>query len=148
MFSYNGYSPTDAILSKIAAFAALFVALFPCNCGDHDVTIPYLHYISAAIMFIILALFCRAFYKRARSKGHLQAKIRAHIYAVCGYAILLSVSILAVDNLFANPISFVFKRLTFYGEAVGLVSFGIAWLVASRMLPIITIKKERLSILS
>ena len=33
--------------------------------------------------------------------------------------------------------------LVFWGETVGLVSFGISWLTASRVLPLITLPSER-----
>ncbi len=35
------------------------------------------------------------------------------------------------------------ERLTFYGEMAGLLAFGIAWLTASRVLPVVTNADER-----
>jgi hypothetical protein len=146
LLAYNGRSTRELIMSKIAAFAALGVAMFPCKCGDHPQLIPYVHGTSAAIMFIILAAFCYIFFRRAYKKGHWQAMLRAIVYALCGITIAASILILAADNLFGGLISSKIGRLTFYGEAAGLIAFGIAWLVASRILPIITNEKERLSL--
>jgi len=146
LLAYNGRSRTQMVLSKIAAFAAMGVAMFPCECGTNAEIIPYVHSISATVMFLILAFFCYTFYQRARDKGHLQAKIRAYIYIACGITIVACILIMAVDIFFGGIISSRIIRLIFYGERTGLMAFGIAWFTASRFLPFITIKKERFSL--
>ncbi len=40
------------------------------------------------------------------------------------------------DGIFSSKIS----RLTFYGETASLLAFGIAWLTASQILPLVTRK--------
>ena len=150
LIAYNGKSITQKVLSKIAAVAALGVAVFPCKCESNADVIPYAHGTFAAVMFIILAFFCYIFYRRAWSKGHLQARIRAYIYAVCGSTIVASILIIAIDNFTGGIISSKIDRLTFYGENAGLIAFGIAWLTASRTLPLITRndKDDRFSLFS
>lgn len=145
LLAYNGKSRREMIASKIAAVAALGVAMFPCRCGNHIEIIPYVHGISAAVMFLILAFFCYEFFKRARRKGHPQAKLRAGIYAFSGVVIVLCILILAVDNLSNGVISSKVERLTFYGEGTALMAFGVSWLTASRSMPLVTRKDERLS---
>jgi hypothetical protein len=145
LLAYNGQSTLEMVLSKLAAFAALGVAMFPCKCGDHPEIIPDVHGISAAIMFIILAFFCYGFFERARAKGHSQARARAYIYAVCGIAIVVAVLTLAIDHFSNGLISSKITRLTFYGERAALIAFGVSWLTASRTLPLITSKEERFS---
>ena len=145
LLAYNGVSRTEMLLSKVAAAAGLGVALFPCRCGSHVELAPHVHAVSAATMFLILAYFCYMFLRRARDKGHLQAKARAAIYALCGIAILLAILVLAIDNFSGGSLSARVPRLTFYAEATGLVAFGISWLTASRVLPIITRMDERFS---
>jgi hypothetical protein len=145
LLAYNGLSRTDMILSKVAAVAGLGIALFPCKCDIHAELIPHVHDISAAVMFLVLAYFCYGFYRRARAKGHSQANARAAVYAMCGAAILLSIIIVALDNLSGRALSASIPRLTYYGEATGLVSFGISWLTASRVLPVLTRPDERFS---
>jgi hypothetical protein len=39
-----------------------------------------------------------------------------------------------------------FQTFIFWAEATGLVAFGIAWLTASRTLPLITNQSERFSL--
>jgi L-asparagine transporter-like permease len=149
LMAYNGYRQSkfifsEMVLSKIAGVMAVLVALFPCGCGGYTEIVPMVHYIAAAILFAILAIFCLFFYKRAKAKGHPQAQIRAVIYAVCGILMLLSILALAIDF----TIGLNWDQLVFYAESVALVAFGIAWLTASRNLPIITSKAERLSVFS
>jgi hypothetical protein len=147
LFAYNGDSSLEMLLSKVTAFAALGVAFFPCGCGTHDEVVPYVHYISAAAMFIVLAGLCGVFFKRAHSKGHAQARWRAYVYAACGITIVMVIAVLAIDHFAGEPIGSRMPRLTFYCERAGLVAFGISWLVASRALPFITAPGERISVL-
>src|SRR5262245_17742348 len=100
LLAYNGFSRTDMMMSKLAAAAALGVAMFPCQCDNHTEVVPYVHWISAATMFLILVYFCYSFYRRAREKGHTQANVRAAVYAVCGLLIALSILTLVFDKLF------------------------------------------------
>ena len=145
MLAYNGRAKSEMVSSKIASAAGLGVALFPCRCDTHIELVPYVHEASASVMFLILAYFCFGFYQRARSKGHPQAQARAAIYALCGIAILLSMLVLAIDGLSRGTLSAAVPRLTFYGEATALIAFGISWLVASRVLPVVTRQDERFS---
>ncbi|SOE06259.1 hypothetical protein SAMN05518800_6895 [Variovorax sp. YR752] len=145
LLSYNGLSLSEMVLSKVAAIAALGVALFPCECKPHAALVPYVHGLSAAVMFLTLTYFCHAFYRRARAKGYPQANVRAAIYAACGITIALSIAVLALDHFLAGAFSRSVPRLVFYGEAVGLIAFGISWLTASRTLPLITRRDERFS---
>ena len=79
LLAYNGLSRSEMLSSKLAAMAALGVALFPCGCDGHDEIIAHVHFASAAVMFIILAYFCYVFYRRARAKGHTEANRRAAV---------------------------------------------------------------------
>jgi membrane protease YdiL (CAAX protease family) len=149
LLAYNGENRPQMILSKVACVAALGITLFPChcgNCGDHCSTFNVLHYASAAVMFLVLAYFCYAFYRKALSKGHREARMRAGIYAVCGIAIFIAIFALAFDGL-THALRDRWPDFTFYGEAAGLWAFGFSWLVASRVLPIITREDERFSLL-
>ena len=79
------------------------------------------------------------------AKGNRQAQRRAVIYAICGALIVLCIVIIGIDNLTNGAISAFIPRLVFYGERIGLISFGISWLTASRVLPGLTQKEERFS---
>jgi hypothetical protein len=150
LLAYNGDSRTQMILSKIAACAAFCIAMFPCECLDERrslmakcakdvIDIQGVHGFSAAVMFGILAFFCYVFFDHARAKGHREARWRSIVYAICGLAILAAMLTLTV-NYFHN---LGIARLTFYGEATGLMAFAVSWLTASQVLPVITAKPER-----
>ena len=145
LLAYNGLSRSEMVISKFAAVAALGVALFPTSCKGQPQIIPYVHFGSAAVMFLILAYFCYVFYKRARAKGYPQAKWRAFIYVFCGIVIIASILIIVFDRVTGGVISSRIPRLVFYGERAGLVAFGISWLTASKVLPVLTRSDERFS---
>jgi hypothetical protein len=152
LLAYNGLSKREMVLSKIASVSALGVALFPCACPGHPEfasfapQVKYVHSVSAAIMFLILAFFCYEFNQRAKAKGYVQARRRARIYVVCGVLILVSIVVMAIDTLMDRELSTKFDKLTFVGEAVALVAFGVSWLTASRIFPGLTREDERLSL--
>jgi hypothetical protein len=116
--------------------AAQGVALFPRGCG-HPSNVAWIHYSSAAVMFVVLAFFCYDFYRTATAKGHWQARARGAIYVVCGIAILAEIAATACDAAF-GILTHLIPQFTFYGEATGLIAFGVSWLTASRVRPIIT----------
>ena len=145
LLAYNGMSRSEMILSKVAAVAAFLVAIFPCRCGDNVEVVPFVHGTAAAVMFVILAVFCFIFRSRALAKGYRQAKLRAATYAVCAGAIVLSIVVIALDHLLDGSITAAIPRLIFLGENLALVAFGIAWLFASRVLPFISSSEERFS---
>lgn len=138
---HNGYSRTEMILSKIAAVGALGVALFPCECNIGGDIVPYVHYLSAGIMFAILTFMCYAFYRRARSKSTGRANLRAIIYAACGLVIIASIVIMAYYSFTRESTDI--KQVIFYGERAGLIAFGISWLLASHILPGVSTSNER-----
>ena len=143
LLAYNGRSRTEMILSKGAAVAALGVALFPCTCGRYAVPWPWMHGLSASVMFLILAWFCLIFFRRARAKPHAQAQRRAGLYAACGAAILLAIAVLALNALLGYAWLQAMPRLVLWGEATALTAFGIAWLTASHALPWLNRASER-----
>jgi len=148
MLCYNGRSWPQMVLSKVAALAALGVALFPCGCDRGTSFEAKIHYGSAAVMFLILAFFSYCFYKRAIDKKQPEANFRAAIYAACGLAILVSIVALTIDTFWKDSISGLVQNFTFYGEATGLIAFGVSWLVSSHVLPVVTSPDDRFSPLS
>lgn len=147
LFAYNGRIKLELYMSKVASFAALGVALFPCGCDDRAQIIPNVHYVSAGLMFITLAIFCWAFYARAIRRGHKEAVYRARIYLACGILIVASVCLLALDMIAGHPLSSRMDRFVFWMEATALVAFGVSWLVAGKVLPGLTNTQERYHII-
>ncbi len=149
MLAYNGLSTLEMVLSKMAAIAAFGVALFPCKCDNRDEVLPYVHAVSAALLFLILAYFCYLFFSRARKKARAHANApanaRATVYALCGITIIASILVIAADAMLGGALTAKVARLVFYAERAALVAFGISWLTASRVLPMLTLPNERFS---
>lgn len=145
MLAYNGYTTLEMVLCKVAAISGLCIALFPCRCVDREEIVKGVHGGAAIVLFLILAYLCWGFFQRARAKGSRQARRRSWIYAACGIAMLLSIGSLAVETFTQGGVSKHFARFVFFGEAVGLVAFGVSWLTASRTLPYLTSREERFS---
>lgn len=146
LLAYNGMSKWEMGLSKAAAICAFLVAVFPCGCGSPGGVSGVIHTGAALGMFVILAVFCFVFFRgRAYRKGHTEAKRRAVIYVGCGIVISVVIVVLVFDYLAGGVISAGFDRLIFYGEAAALYAFGLAWLIASRILPVFSSGEERFS---
>ncbi|EER62153.1 hypothetical protein AcdelDRAFT_0275 [Acidovorax delafieldii 2AN] len=145
LLSYNGQTRAHMVLSRVAALAGLGVAMFPCKCRGGEEIIPYVHYASAAVMFAVLAYFCIEFYRHARSKGHRQAGWRAKIYLACFWTMVVAMVALFVNGVWGETLEIETRipRIVFYGEAMALSAFGVCWLVASRVLPVLTRPEER-----
>lgn len=143
LMAYNGKSEREMWLTKIAAVAALGIAMYPCECGNPDNEIvPKVHVIAAGVMFAVLACFCWIFIQRALDKKSAHGMARAVIYGLCGVGMAVAIVLLLISA--ATPAD---DALVFWGETIGLVSFGISWLTASKVLPVITAPAERKHIL-
>jgi hypothetical protein len=144
MLVHNGRTPGEMIASKIAAVAAFVIAWNPCGCIigsalDNPWASPpheSVHDAAALTQFLMLAYFCFSFWRTARRKGHKQAIWRSWFYALCGVLILGSIVASAVAKQSASSNVFCF-------EAVGLLAFGVSWLLASRTIPGITAPHEQ-----
>lgn len=147
MLAYNGYTRLEMVLCKVGALCSIAIAMFPCHCINREEIIPGVHGSAAMVLFLILAYLCWGFFRRARAKHHTRANVRSWIYAACGIAMLLSIAALALEAFTHGGMTrHVHSRFVFYGEALGLVAFGVSWLTASRTLPFITRPEERFSL--
>jgi hypothetical protein len=135
--AYNGEEFLEMVLSRVAAVAALGVALFPCKCGSHPEAVGNLHFYAAGAMFGVLAVFCGIFCVHAWKKRekYRRARGRAVFYAACGVAIIVSMAIPLVDHWTGDKLGEQFPRLVFWCEFAGLFAFGSSWLTASHVLP-------------
>jgi hypothetical protein len=145
MLAYNGYTRLEMVLCKIAALCAICIAMFPCRCVDREEIVEGLHGGAAIVLFLILAYLCWGFYQRAHAKHSVQAQVRSWIYLACGLAMLVSIVSLAIETFTQGGLTKLMTRFVFFGEALGLVAFGVSWLTASRTLPFLTSKEERFS---
>ncbi len=164
LMSYNGKPPLpgqnvlgllDQVLisqwsqklqSRIAAFAAIGVAMFPCRCGCYDEIIPGAHAWATFFMFAVLAIFCFVFFRRAMfkytnasNKENSQAGKRAVIYVICGVWIIACIASIGLHSWMVENKCDSDSRFVFWAEFTALLAFGVSWFTASQ---IIIFKKD------
>lgn len=143
LLTYNGQSAWEMWLTKVAAAAAILIAMFPCACGCKEREIlPLVHTGAAAAMFGVLAVFCCWFTARAWRKREKEpvALVRAAIYLLCLGGMLVAIALFGVEAWGRNVI----VDQVFWAETIGLVSFGISWLTASHWVPGINAQRKPL----
>ena len=147
LISYNGHPLkegerfSDDIVATIAGIAAFGVALFPNEAGGRinpetlsQELIGFSaaamgHYLSAVIFLGSLAYFCLVKFARTAKP------FRRRIYRACGGFIVLGGVVATIASLIKlngpEPLAawVVELRLIFWIEALGILAFGISWLV-------------------
>jgi hypothetical protein len=145
LWAYNGHTRLQALASKVAALAAIFVAIFPTARDGCEVTVvSKTHYAAAAILFSILAYFCFGpFRKKTKGKGGKKA-LRSKIYFVCGVVMVACMLCMLITKIIVSAESAKQLRITYWGEAVALCAFGVAWMVAGKCFQFLVDEPEAL----
>ncbi len=147
LWAYNGHTPKQRRASKIASIAAICIALFPTACELCDANIipdscvscetsyiSVIHYISAGLLFSILAYFCLGPF-REKTKGQPGQKgRRGHVYFVCGWVMVICILTALAANFILSEEAAKAWKVTYWAEAVAMCAFGIAWFVAGKWL--------------
>lgn len=135
LYSYKGFDNNDDRITNAAAFCAVLVALFPTNnnlarlkCSffglDHSI-VGYIHLLSASLFFLILSAYSYFWFTKF-GKVKTQKKLKRNkIYRFCGIIMFLSIALMIVIFAFKIPKG----NSIFWLETIGLVAFGISWLV-------------------
>ena len=147
LLAYNGHTSREALASKIAAICALLVALFATAkaCGDPGKS-AVIHTAAAVVLFSILAWFCFVpFRKNTKGKGGKKGK-RAKLYFACGSVIVASMAVGLISKLFFSCEKVASLDLIFWVEAISLGAFGVAWIVAGKVIPLIVDEEEALKL--
>lgn len=142
LLAYKGYpdDKRDNRWSNWAGIFALCIAFFPTNdnstdsCAmfhlDDDNLRRIIHYVSAALFFVLLACMSLFLFTKSRGEKTKQKIQRNKVYLVCGIVILLAISLIALYGLFHQAGSRFSKlKPVFWLEVIALSAFGISWLV-------------------
>jgi hypothetical protein len=142
LFTYKGKQKIDTVASNIAGMCALGIAFFPTTYGilrtdcivlitESSSLISFIHFASAALFFIILALMSLFLFTKSNSpKPTKEKRLRNFIYKICGWAMLISITLIAVYELFlSNNSTIVSLKPVFILETLALWAFGFSWLV-------------------
>ena len=147
MFAYNGHTSKESLASKGAGLAAVLVALFPTSsvsCVSSQSSI--IHGIAAVTLFLILMYFCFGpFRENTKGKGGKKG-IRAKLYFLCGMVMLAAMLAGLISKLVFSCQIVDEWNITYWVEAVALGAFGLAWIVAGKIIPVIVDEQESLKI--
>ncbi len=144
LLAYRGHTRFQGWASKAAALAAALVALFPAACDGCEATWRnYVHYAAAAVLFLVLSLFCFVIFRRNTRGRPGKPGWRARIYLACGVLMLASLVGIPVGHALLPAQTALEVRLTYWGEAGALWAFGIAWIVSGKVLPFLAEPAER-----
>ena len=147
LWAYNGHSTREAIASKLAAIAAILVAVFPTACDNCDTGLQSIvHYISAASLFIILAYFCFGPFRK-NTKGQKGKKgRRSKIYFICGCIMVICIICAGLGKIVLPEETLKGLRLTYWAELIALAAFGVAWITAGKYLRPLVDKEDALKL--
>jgi hypothetical protein len=147
LWAYNGHSLNEAMASKIASLAAISIAIFPtaCDVCETDL-ISSIHYVAAATLFAILAYFCfRPFRQNTKGKKGKKGR-RSKIYYICGWIMVGCILFVLATQITLPDETIKALSVTYWAELIALVAFGIAWIVAGKILPPLVDKSEALQL--
>ena len=143
LMTYKGYCRVDDLLTTSSGFMGLVLAIFPCMQSKEATelvgifmlkqgTSEYVHVISAALFFILLALNSIFLFTRSRLKWKdfsCRKKVRNIIYISCGIIILASLALLAILTMVLGTAYVTAHRIPLILEIIMLAAFGVSWLV-------------------
>lgn len=136
--AYRGDRDLDVSAGRLACVFAIGVALFPCSKPlEPRAWYNYIHYASAAGLFLSLAYFCLySFTKQDTGTDPTPKKpIRNRVYVTCGVIILICIAAIAILGIFPPESSV--KNYVFWLEASAIWAFGWSWYIKGKGLGII-----------
>jgi len=143
--SYN-YKPLDGYkldnrLSTLASVAAVCVAVFPTTSDASVVSrseqnIGMVHMVSAAVLFILLAVFALKLFPRNAGDMTPWKRLRNVVYRTCG-VVMAAAIVLMFPSQHAPEAWHAFLWL----ETIAVFAFGVSWLVKGGFLGILADKR-------
>lgn len=152
LITYKGGFRGENIVSTIAGFAAIAVAVFPDdmnkylyvqpNCSFIQTQklkeyVPSVHFTSAAILFLCFAVICIFYFTRPDTPkpDDIKKNRRNTAYKICGVGIVVSLlfcflfmkNIIPSSEAFSNHVVFIF-------ETTSLLFFGFSWLLKGSLM--------------
>lgn len=161
LFTYNGYSTFEKILSKIAGLSAIGVAFFPMYlekefnlkpptvAGIHHFPSNYpsylygklqYHFFFATLFFLCISILALIYFPRTRPGNKVSFRssetrkkyIRNIIYRFCGIVMLGCLVMLALG--FSGIRVVKSENFIFIFETIAIEAFGLAWIVKGETL--------------
>ncbi len=162
LITYKGRNDWENKLSNFAGACAFGIAACPTEfsgfrtgpgkdniylllCDDVTPFWGKVHFAFAGLLFACFVIFCLHFFQKPDNEyqdtDEIKFKRRRKIYTGCGWAIIISIVLIAVFAIWPHMKQGIFKYSTFIFETTSLWAFGIAWLVKGsgslRQMPVI-----------
>lgn len=147
MLAYNGHSTSESLASKGAALCAVFVALFPTaseRCTSNPGSV--IHTVAAIALFLILAYFCFGPFRENTKGKSGKPGVRAKLYFLCGCVMVACMLVGWLGKLILSCETVDALSLIYWVEAVALAAFGVAWIVAGKIIPFIVDEQDALKL--
>jgi hypothetical protein len=147
LWAYKGHTSTQARASKVASLAAVFVVVFPTTCAGCKADLRSgLHYVAAATLFAILSYFCFGpFREKTKDRGGKKGR-RSKIYFTCGCVMLACMLAMGVAKITVPDETVKALKITYWAEAIALGAFGVAWIVAGKVIPPLVDEEDALKL--
>lgn len=138
LWAYNGHTPTQKVASKIASIAAIVVAIVPTTKLTCEMNLSsIIHAVAAALLFSILAYFCFGPFRTKLKDAKGKRAGRRRIYFACGCIMVACIVVAAIATLTMDCKVLEMKRIIYWAEAIALTAFGVAWIVAGKVIPLL-----------
>jgi len=146
--AYNGHgSILESGISKLGALAAAGAAIYPTACDScvSDVK-SYIHGIAAFILFASIVYFCFGPFSKSakekmdkalrdgKQKAANEARDRLVVYWICGSVSGICMLIIVAANFLLPIETSRALQITYRGEYIAMWAFGLAWLVAGKII--------------
>jgi len=135
LLSYKGYGAVDNIAGDLGCTFALGVSLFPTapevNPSAAARLIGNFHFAFAALFFLTLIFFSLYLFTKTDKPVMSARKVqRNRVYRVCGYVMLTSLLLIALDHFLPAAVTAPLQPLDpiFWLETLAIVAFGVSWL--------------------
>jgi hypothetical protein len=133
LWAYKGYTMKDLIFNRIAAVAAVGIALFP---TPEDLSYKGLtvHAVCATVFFVTLTIISGFLFTQTtpgRDKTPAK-KVRDVVYRGCAIVMFIAIVMITAWSMLTLP--FNIPNHTFWLETVALVAFGLSWLTKGQVI--------------
>lgn len=149
LWAYRGHYMYEVWLARTASVCAFLTALAPTYCVDingsnfcNASTIQQgeIHNVSAAVLFLMLTIFCWGPFRAKAAEKTGRAVMRKWIYIICGALMLAALCAIAVAFVWKEQ--FAAGQLIFFAEWIALWAFGTAWITAGQYFSALTNENE------
>jgi len=127
LFYYRGYTKWDNIAGNIAGFLALGIAFFPTDKSKPYDLSSKIHFICAALFFIVLSIFSFFLFTRKKPNPTKRKLARNRIYIICGSVMMVCMLLILIFFIFFDNEN-TDTTFVYWTETIALVAFGISWL--------------------